>query len=119
MTIRDAMGILMGADNAATQYLRQTAYDKLYAEFNPVIIASLDKFQARTYWTDATKAYNRLPFQHKANPSLDDYVTHQALDGLFAMIENKEQQIRTDLNARSTDLLQRVFARQDNRSQHP
>jgi len=114
MSIRDAMGILMGADNAATEYLRMTSYDKLYAAFSPVIIDSLDRFHARSYWADAATAFNRLPLEQTANPDLDDYVVNAALEGLFAMIEKKEIQIRTDVNARSTALLQRVFARQDN-----
>ncbi len=113
MSIRDAMGILMGEPNAATQYLWETSYDKLYAEFSPVIIASLDRFDARTYWTEAAHAFNRLPLEQTANPSLDDYVTQKALEGLFSAVEKKELQIRTDINARSTALLQRVFARQD------
>lgn len=113
MSIRDAMSILMGENDAATQYLRAVAYDQLYEEFSPVIIASLDKVHARTYWSEIATAYNRLPIEQTANPHLDDYVTHAALDGLFAMVANKEHEIRTDVNARSTALLRRVFARQD------
>lgn len=114
MSFRDAMGILTGGNDAATQYLHQATYQKLYQEFNPVIINSLDKFNARDYWGDAVNAYNKIPFVDKANPDLGDYVTKEALEGLFAMVEKKEQEIRTNVNARTTDLLRRVFARQDN-----
>ncbi|MCB9304420.1 MAG: DUF4197 domain-containing protein [Lewinellaceae bacterium] len=115
MTFSDAMDILMGADNAATQYLNRTTNSKLYQEFNPVIIESLDKFNARKYWADAVNAYNKIPFVDKANPDLDDYVTNEALKGLFSMVEKKELQIRTDVSARTTDLLKKVFAKQDNK----
>lgn len=115
MTFSDAMDILMGADNAATQYLNRTTNSKLYQEFNPVIIESLDKFNARDYWADAVNAYNKIPFVDKANPDLDDYVTNEALKGLFSMVEKKELQIRTDVSARTTDLLKKVFAKQDNK----
>lgn len=115
MAFSDAMDILMGADNAATQYLNRTTSDKLYEAFNPVIVESLDKFSARDYWADAVNAYNKIPFVEKANPDLDDYVTREALEGLFSMVEKKEKQIRTDLSARTTDLLKKVFARQDNK----
>jgi hypothetical protein len=115
MTFTDAMDILMGADNAATQYLNRTTNQKLYQEFNPVIVESLDKFNARSYWADAVNAYNKIPFVEKANPSLDDYVTNEALKGLFSMVEKKEKQIRTDVSSRTTDLLKKVFARQDNK----
>ena len=113
MTFSDAMNILMGEQNAATTYLHGATYDKLYQEFNPVIVQSLDKFDARKYWSDAVNAYNKIPFVQKANPSLDDYVTTQALTGLFGMVEKEEKNIRANVAARTTDLLKRVFAKQD------
>jgi hypothetical protein len=113
MTFRDALDILTGQDNAATAYLNRVTYSKLYDEFNPVIVNSLDKFNARQYWGDAVNAYNKIPFVDKADPDLDDYVTRQALAGLFDMVEKKEREIRNNVSARTTDLLKRVFARQD------
>lgn len=113
MTFNDAMGILMGSQNSATQYLNKATYNQLYTEFNPVIVESLDKFNARKYWADAVNAYNKIPLVEKANPDLDDYVTKQALTGLFSMVEKKELEIRTNIASRTTDLLKRVFAKQD------
>lgn len=113
MTFEDAMGILMGPDDAATNYLHRATYDALYQEFNPVILESLNKFNAIDYWEDAVTAYNKIPFIKQANPRLDDYVTTQALVGLFDMVKKEEQAIRTDVDKRTTDLLKRVFARQD------
>ena len=113
MTFSDAMNILMGEQNAATTYLNRTTSDNLYTAFNPVIVQSLDKFDARKYWSDAVNAYNKIPFVEKANPDLDDYVTKQALNGLFGMVENEELNIRTNISARTSDLLKKVFAKQD------
>lgn len=113
MTFSDAMNILMGEKNAATSYLNRTTSDALYKEFNPVIVQSLDKFDARKYWADAVNAYNKIPLVEKANPDLDDYVTKQALNGLFSMVEEEELNIRTNIAARTSDLLKKVFARQD------
>ncbi|RMF03427.1 MAG: DUF4197 domain-containing protein [Bacteroidetes bacterium] len=114
MTFRDAVGILQGEKNAATTYLRRVTYQQLYEEFNPVIVRSLDKFNARTYWADAVNTYNAIPLvRDKADPDLDDYVTRQALEGLFAQVELEEQNIRENISARTTDLLRRVFAAQD------
>lgn len=113
MTFADAMNILLGDRDAATAYLRNSTYEKLYQEFSPVIVNSLDKFDARQVWGDAVNTYNKIPFIEKANPDLADYVTSQALDGLFAMVAQEELNIRTNISARTTDLLKRVFARQD------
>ncbi len=114
MTFTDVMDILMGADNAATNYLNRTTHSALYSEFNPVIVESLDKFNARKIWSDAVNAYNKIPFVEKANPSLDDYVTTQALNGLFSMVEKEEKNIRENVSARTTELLKKVFKKQDN-----
>jgi hypothetical protein len=113
MTFDDALNILMGPDNAATQYLDLKTHDPLYNEFHPVIVTSLNKFNAIEYWADAVNAYNKIPLVEKVNPKLDEYVTEKALDGLFAMVAKKELQIRTDINSRTTDLLKKVFAKQD------
>ena len=40
---------------------------------------------------------------------IDDYVTHQALDGLFKMVADQERDIRANPVARTTDLLKSVF----------
>ncbi len=113
MSFSDAMNILMGEKDAATQYLQRTTSDQLYQEFNPVIVESLDKFDAREYWSKAINAYNRIPLVEKANPDLGDYVTKEALNGLFGMVAKEELNIRTNLAARTSDLLRRVFAKQD------
>ncbi|MCB0523427.1 MAG: DUF4197 domain-containing protein [Lewinellaceae bacterium] len=113
MTFQDAMNILMGNQDAATRYLQKSTFDKLYAEFKPVIQNSLDKVNAREYWKSAVTAYNRLPFVEKTNPELDDHVTRKALDGMFGLVEKKEKDIRSDVSLRNTDLLRKVFAKQD------
>ena len=113
MTFTDALDILMGDKDAATKYLKSATYEQLYNEFNPVIVESLDKFNARKYWADAVKTYNKIPFVEKANPDLDDYVTQQALAGLFSKVQEEELNIRTNISARTTALLKKVFAKQD------
>lgn len=113
MTINDAMGILMGEKNAATLYLHDRTYQNLYDEFKPEIIKSLNKFGALDYWTDAVNAYNKIPFVKKMNPELEDYVATKSLGSLFNQVEKQELKIRTDINSRTTDLLKRVFAKQD------
>lgn len=115
MTINDALGILKGNKDAATTYLRGATYQQLYDEFNPVIANSLDKFKAREYWSDAVNAYQRIPFIQKEDVPADlgDYVTQQALVGLFDMVAKEELNIRDNISARTTDLLRKVFAAQD------
>jgi len=113
MTINDAMGILMGEKNSATTYLNSKTYNPLMGEFEPVIVTALNKYGALDYWTDAVNAYNKIPFVKKLNPKLEQYITQEALVSLFDRVEREELNIRENLGARSTDLLKKVFARQD------
>ena len=113
LTIKDAMNILMGENDAATRYLETQTRSNLYTAFMPDIQAALDEVNAREYWKSVITAYNNIPFVKKANPQLDDHVNKKALDGLFSLIEVKEEKIRTDQSQRTTDLLKNVFSKQD------
>lgn len=114
MTIQDALGILRGDRNAATSYLQRTTFNELYNRFSPVISESLDKYDAQTVWRDAANAYNNFPLTRDAvNTDLSDHVTRAALDGLFRKVALEEEKIRTNVSARTTQLLRRVFAEQD------
>ena len=113
MSFQDAMGILKGDKKAATDYLNRNTYNQLYKEFQPVINQSLNKKKALDQWTKVVTKYNKIPFIEKQNPKLDDYITHKALDGLFAMVAKEELNIRNNISARSSDLLRKVFAQQD------
>jgi hypothetical protein len=113
LTIKDAMNILMGENDAATRYLETQTRTNLYTAFMPDIQAALDEVNAREYWKSVITAYNNIPFVKKANPQLDDHVNQKALDGLFSLIEVKEEKIRTDQSQRTTDLLKNVFSKQD------
>ena len=109
MTVKDAVNIVKGSNDAATQYLKRTTSPQLREKFLPVIKVSLDKVNATKYWTDIIKAYNKIPFVQKMNPNLPDYVTAKAIDGLFVMIAKEELKIRKDPVARTTELLKKVF----------
>ncbi len=113
MSFDDAMNILTGEDDAATGYLKSKSYEKLYTEFMPVIVASLDEVNARDYWRSVVSAYNKLPLVKDVNPELDDHVNKAALNGMFSLIEKKEEGIRNNVDQRPTQLLKDVFAKQD------
>ena len=113
ITFADARNILLGSDTAATAYLSDKTSEELYSKFNPVIKESLDKVGATQIWSNLIQRYNALPLTSRVNPDLPDYVTEEALEGVFTMISLEEQKIRNDLSARTTSLLKKVFALQD------
>lgn len=113
ITFNDAKNILLGADNSATNYLRGKTNSALYSKFNPVIENSFAKVGADQIWTNIINKYNSVPFVNKVNPDLTDYVTNEALKGVYKMIAIEEKQIRTKVSSRTTDLLRKVFVLQD------
>ncbi|NRT11215.1 DUF4197 domain-containing protein [Flavobacterium sp. 14A] len=113
MSFNDAKSILLGNNTAATSYLQTSTSTALYGKFNPVIKNSFSKVGADKVWTNIITKYNSIPLVNKVNPDLTDYVTNQAMNGVFKMIAVEEQNIRTNISARTTPLLQSVFAIQD------
>ena len=94
MNISDAIQIVKGKNDAATQYLARTTTPGLKAKFSPVIKASLDRVDATRLWSELVSMYNQIPFVNRQNPDLTDYVTDKAISGLFAMIAKEEMKIR-------------------------
>lgn len=114
LSFQDAMSLLMGEPDAATRFLDRTTSQSLTDAFLPIIQESLDEVNAREYWRSATTAYNRIPLVKQTNPELDQYVTEKALQGLFGLVEVKERDIRDNPALRTSELLRKVFSRQDN-----
>lgn len=127
MTVADAFGILRGADNEATNYLRRTTYTELYDLYKPKIasstgkklvgnISTIESWEALTSrWnTFANSVAGRVAGFKTVNTDLNDYLTNKALSGMFMKIESEELKIRKDVSARVTPLLQRVFGSVDN-----
>lgn len=113
ITFNDAKNILLGNKDAATQYLSGKTESALYAKFNPVIKDSFAKVGADQIWANLINKYNALPFTSNVNPDLTDYVTTEALKGVYKMIAVEELEIREKVSSRTTGLLQKVFALQD------
>ena len=115
ITFADAKNILLGEDKAATQYLQGKTKTALYGKFNPVIQQSLDRVGATEIWGNLIQRYNALPLTKNVTTDLADYVTQEALEGVYTMIAVEEKKIRTQTASRTTDLLKRVFALQDSK----
>lgn len=113
MTFTDAKTILMGNENSATTYLETSTSTALYDKFSPVIANSLDKVNADKIWEQLINKYNSIPLVKKVSPDLKDYVTKETMKGVFKMVAVEEKEIRVNLKARTSPLLQSIFAMQD------
>jgi Protein of unknown function (DUF4197) len=109
MTLQDAIGLVKNGDTSATHFFREKTTDKLIAAFLPVIKASLDKVDATKYYGDMVSKYNSIPLVKKINPDLAGFVTDKATAALFDLVAIEERNIRTNIAARTTDILKKVF----------
>jgi hypothetical protein len=125
MTFTDALQILKGPDNAATQYFKVKTSQQLGELYRPKIRESLNKsliagVSTQQSWNELTSSWNkiagssvgRIAGMKTVDVKLEDYILQKALDGLFLKIEEREKDIRNNANARVTTLLKRVFGSQ-------
>lgn len=111
MTLDDARAILAGPPDAATQYFRRVAGERLAQRIRPIVADATGR-------VGVTRKYKALaggPFGALGGTGgaldLDGYVTGKTLDGLFATIAEQEKEIRQNPAARTSELLKRVFGR--------
>lgn len=110
MTINDAKGILQGPNNSATAYLDRSSREQLRNHFLPMI-------QRVTQSSGLTQQYNNFAGQAASygvidakDASIENYVTEQALDGLFTIIAEQEASIRQNPAQAATDIAKKVFS---------
>ena len=110
ITIADAINIIRGPNDAATQYFRQKTTEKLTSAFSPIIKSSLEKFSATKYYGEVVSTYNNFPTTlNKLNPDLPSYVVNKAVSALFDQVAKEEANIRANPVARTTEILKKVF----------
>jgi Protein of unknown function (DUF4197) len=110
MTLVDALNIVRGPKDAATNYFKEKTTQKLIAAFLPQIKTSLDKLNATKYYTDIVTTYNNFPTTiKKVNPDLPSFVVGKATDALFDQVAKEEANIRENPVARTTEILKKVF----------
>lgn len=109
MTVTDAKGILQGGEHSATDYLNRSSREQLRAKFLPIIKQATDQ-------VGVAKQYNAFASQAAAfgvvdakNSNIENYVTEEALDGLFKLIADQEKTIRQNPTAAATGLAKKVF----------
>lgn len=116
MSIQDGFTILKGADNAATNYLKDKTTSQLIEAFTPKAKDAIDKVELTKVWEPLVKAYNTatiLTGKKEVNPKLEEYVTTKAISGLFTLMETEEKKIRENPAARVNDILKKVFGSLD------
>jgi hypothetical protein len=109
MTVQDAKSILSGPQDSATQYLNKTSREQIRAKFLPIVKQATDQVGlAKQYNSFAGQAASFGVIDAKS-ANIENYVTEQALDGLFTMIAEQEASIRENPAGAATSLAKKVF----------
>jgi hypothetical protein len=111
MNIKDAAKILV-TDNthAATEYFKTTMSPELMVAFRPIVDSSIKVEGANKDWKQITDVYNKIPLINKPlENNLTDFIAARAIDGMFGIVANEEEQIRTKYEFRKTDMMKKAF----------
>ena len=109
MSFDDARKILSGSDTAATDYFKQKTTPQLTTAFSPIVKKTMEQNSVTKQYEALTGKAQSLPFMKSENLDITNYVTSQALSGLFYMLGQEEKKIRKDPAAQTTSLLKEVF----------
>jgi hypothetical protein len=109
MSFADARGILMGGDDAATQYFKRTTTPALTAKFLPIVKQKTDTLSLAQQYNSYAGQAGKLGLLSKQSSSVEGYVTQKALDGLFLVMGEEERALRQNPVKAGTSLLKKVF----------
>ena len=109
MKFSDAMSIVKSGGTAATDYLRASAGDTLRTSIKPIMQTALDEYKLTEQWNNIVKPARAIA-GNKLNLDLTTLMAGAVSEAMFRKIAEKEVLVRKDASARTTTLLQKVFA---------
>ena len=109
MNFTDAKNILSGGDNAMTTFFAEKTRSPLFTKFLPVVTQATEKVGAAAQYNQLAGKAASLGLVKKEDASIQDYITHKTLDGLYTMIGDQEKSIRQDPVGTGSAVLKKVF----------
>lgn len=96
MNVVDAIGILRGDADAATQYFRSETEQALRGRYQSLLKGQLDALGFYGDYKKLLKAYQVLPVANKPDLDLENHAINAGLNALFAQIAEEEKKIRSN-----------------------
>lgn len=109
MSIADAKKILTGGDESVTQFFREKTEAFLAVKFLPIVKKSTDRVGLAQKYDQFAAQGAKLGLIKGDAATIEQYVTHKALDGLYVMIGEEERAIRQDPLAAGNAIVSKVF----------
>jgi hypothetical protein len=109
ITIADAIAIVRGGSDSATQYLRGRTQTRLTNLLKPPMRDALTQSGAFTLLRTALREVGMSSMAPQLRTEVTDFSTAKALDGCFHYIAEEERAIRGNPARRTSETLRRVF----------
>lgn len=109
MNFNDAKNILSGGENAMTNFFAEKTRTPLFGKFLPVVTQATERVGAAAQYNQLAGKAAGLGLIKKEDASIQDYITHKTLDGLYLMIGEQEKNIRQDPIGTGSAVLKKVF----------
>jgi len=110
----DAVSIVIGGEDAATQVLREAMYGSVKKRYSEKLDVELNNAEVTPYWEMATGTYN-LFAKKKVDTNLSDFLAERAVDGVFLAMGKEEKEIRRDPASLGKAVVTKVFDYYKNR----
>jgi hypothetical protein len=108
MSVQDAKGILTGGDTSATDYFRRTTSAQLTQRFLPIVTQWTEKVGLASQYNALVERGAQLGLVGK-DERIENYVTREALDGLYDTIAEQERALRRDPVGATSGAARKVF----------
>ena len=104
------MEIVTDNTHAATEYFKMTMSPELMVAFRPIVDSTINVEGANKDWSQIVNVYNKIPFINKPlETSLTGFIAARAIDAMFGIVANEEEQVRTKYEFRKTDMMKKAF----------
>ena len=107
MSLSDAKNILTGGDTSVTNFFREKTSAQLAVKFLPIVKQITDRSDLSAKYNAAMS--HAAQFGVAQQPTVEEYVTQRALDGLYTMIGEEEKAIRRDPIGSGSKIIGKVF----------
>lgn len=109
MTVSDAKKILAGGETSVTDFFREKTATPLSKKFLPIVKGVTDRSGLSTQYNNTVGQVAKFNVVPEQQATVEGYVTHRALDGLFLMIGEEEKKIRRDPLGAGSSIIGKVF----------
>jgi len=109
ISVDDAISIVRGGDNAATEYFARKTRAPLTEQFLPIVSRETEKVALAEKFNAVAGQAAKFGLLKGDQANIQRYVTAKALDGLYLMIGEEERKIRRDPVGTGSAILKKVF----------